>query len=245
MHLDVTDLYEFYTHNPLGATVQQRLNARICKFWSPDSSKTLVGYGYATPVLSPFLDKMPRLLALMPAPQGVVSWPQEGTNKTVLGEETRWPFGAGQIDRLIILHGLETSERPASLLEECHRILCEDGEAIFILPNRAGLWARFDSTPFGVGRPYSGHQLEKLLQKAGFHIIERQGALFMPPLRKKITLGLRHGVRFFGRTLPFIFPPGLWLVHVKRQTLGINAPTSIRKSAKIMLPLKGKGLCPT
>ena len=60
----------------------------------------------------------------------------------------------------MILHGLETCEHPRDLLLEVYRVLGPGGRALFIVPNRLGLWARRDSTPFALGSPYSLGQLE-------------------------------------------------------------------------------------
>ena len=67
--------------------------------------------------------------------------------------EGLWPLATGVADKIVCLHGLETSEDPAAVLEECARVLGPGGKALFIVPNRSGLWARRDATPFGFGRP--------------------------------------------------------------------------------------------
>jgi SAM-dependent methyltransferase len=85
-------------------------------------------------------------------------------NVSVLCEETHWPVSTGLVDKLVVMHGLETSDHPAALLEECSRVLGPGGRALFVVPNRAGIWARADGTPFGVGRPYSTSQLESQLR---------------------------------------------------------------------------------
>ena len=45
-------------------------------------------------------------------------------------------------------------------------MLAPGGQVVFIVPNRSGLWARRDVTPFGFGRPYSFGQLEALAAPA-------------------------------------------------------------------------------
>ena len=91
-------------------------------------------------------------------------WPAGEPNLCVLVEETRWPIEAGTVDRLIVAHGLETCDSPEALLAEIWRVLAPGGRVVFIVPNRSGLWARRDVTPFGFGRPYSLGQLEGLLR---------------------------------------------------------------------------------
>ena len=92
-------------------------------------------------------------MVLMPGPQGVMPWPAGMPNTSVLTEETLWPVETGAVDKLVLMHGLETSERPSELLDECWRVLGPGGKALFIVPNRAGMWARRDRRPFGYGRP--------------------------------------------------------------------------------------------
>ena len=80
-------------------------------------------------------------------------------------------------------------------------------------PNRRGLWARVDSTPFGHGTPFSRSQLAKLLKEALFSPEEWQHALYMPPFGWRILLkwpvfwerlGLLLWPAFSGRLGPLI-----------------------------------------
>lgn len=59
---------------------------------------------------------------------------------------------------------------------------------ILIAPNRRGLWARFDTTPFGQGRPFSRGQLDRLLRSALFAPLEWGYALHLPPFDKRVVL---------------------------------------------------------
>ena len=155
MHLDVVELRRFYYTTDLGRMVQRVLRARLRALWPDIHGQTLVGFGFAAPFLRPFMEESTRTLCLMPAQQGVCPWPVDGQNATALVEETLWPVPSGFADRLIVAHGLETCERPAALFDEVWRVLAPGGKAVFLVPNRAGIWARRDATPFGYGRPYS------------------------------------------------------------------------------------------
>ena len=165
MHLDVLDLRAFYYRTHLGRLAQRALQEALRRLWPETRGLTVVGYGFAAPMLRPFLADARRVLALMPSPQGVMPWPPGGPNVAALVEETHWPIEAASVDRLIVAHGLETCERPDALLAEIWRVLAPGGRAIFIVPNRSGLWARRDATPFGYGRPYSLGQLEAVLRQ--------------------------------------------------------------------------------
>jgi hypothetical protein len=112
MHQDVLDLRAFYYRTRLGRAAQRALQEALRGLWPDTRGMTVVGYGFATPLLRPFLPDARRVLALMPAPQGVMPWPAGGPNVCVLVEETQWPVAAGTVDRLIVAHGLETCESP-------------------------------------------------------------------------------------------------------------------------------------
>jgi len=159
MHLDVVELRRFYYTTQLGRMVQRVVRDRLRSMWPDIHGQNLVGFGFAAPYLRPFMEEAARTLCLMPAQQGVCPWPPEGPNATALVEETLWPVPSGFADRLIVAHGLESCERPAALLEEIWRVLAPGGKAIFVVPNRAGIWARRDATPFGYGSPYSIGQI--------------------------------------------------------------------------------------
>ena len=53
------------------------------------------------------------------------------------------------------------------------------------MPNRRGIWARVDSTPFGHGQPYSAGQLSRLLRDNLFTPTATAPALFAPPLASR------------------------------------------------------------
>ncbi|EAQ04306.1 hypothetical protein OB2597_09189 [Pseudooceanicola batsensis HTCC2597] len=193
MHLDVQDLRNFYYRSTVGRAAQTQVRAELLRLWPEAHGQTVAGFGFAVPLLRPYLADSKRVIALMPGPQGVMNWPQGMPNISVLSEETRWPVETGHVDRLVVLHGLETSENPSDLLEECFRVLGPGGKAVFIVPHRAGLWSRSDRTPFGYGRPYSQGQLEAQLKRHSFLPERHVHTLYQPPSHK----------RFWRKTAPF------------------------------------------
>jgi hypothetical protein len=56
------------------------------------------------------------------------------------------------------------------------------------VPNRRGIWARLDRTPFGYGRPYTPVQLVRLLRDTLFTPMGTYGALYVPPTRSRMVL---------------------------------------------------------
>ncbi len=219
MHLDVLDLRNFYYRTRLGRAAQKAIRDKVVALWPPRAGETVVGFGFAVPLLRPWLAEARRVIGLMPGPQGVMPWPAGMPNVSVLCEETAWPLPNGSVDRLILLHGLEGSENPSAVLEECARVLAPEGRLLVIVPNRAGLWSRGDGTPFGFGRPYSASQLEAQLVRHGFSPERRLSALHLPPSETRFWLGTaefweRHG----GKIMPWR-AGGVLMVEASRQVL--------------------------
>ncbi|MCR8548716.1 class I SAM-dependent methyltransferase [Salipiger sp. P9] len=217
MHLDVQTLRDFYYRSALGRAAQRVVRDQVQSFWPDAQGQTVAGYGFAVPLLRPYLPGARRVVGLMPAPQGVLHWPAGQPNVTVLCEETLWPLETGHVDRLVMMHGLETSERPSELLEECYRVLGPGGEALFIVPNRSGLWARSDATPFGYGRPYSLGQLDAQLKQ---HDFVRQGhvsVLYQPPSSRRFWMRTAPAWERIGRAIPAVVAGGVLIVRVAKR----------------------------
>jgi len=187
MQLDVSDLNEFYA-TALGQTARRLLAHRIRARWRGVSGTTLIGLGYASPYLGAFRGEARRVGALMPETQGALIWPKNAPTQSVLVEEDRLPLADGSVDRLLVVHCIEVAERGRSLLREIWRVLTPEGRLMLVAPNRRGVWARLDNTPFGQGRPYSRRQLEALLVEAMFTPLDWGGALYLPPFGRKMLL---------------------------------------------------------
>ncbi|MBJ6372233.1 class I SAM-dependent methyltransferase [Sedimentitalea arenosa] len=218
MHLDVQDLRNFYYRSTLGRAAQASVRGRMLELWPEAKGQTVAGFGFAVPLLRPYLAESRRVIALMPAPQGVMPWPAGMPNVSVLSEETLWPIETGRIDRLVVMHGLETSEHPSHLLEECWRVLGPGGKALFIVPNRAGLWSRSDRTPFGYGRPYTLGQLETQIKRHQFQPERHAAALYQPPSARRFWLKSGSLFEKYGSRLPTVFPGGVFMVEALKRT---------------------------
>ena len=140
----------------------------------------------------------------------------------------------GLVDRLVLMHGLETSEQPSGVLEEAHRVLGPGGKALFVVPNRSGLWSRRDATPFGFGRPYSGAQLEAQLKRHGFTPERSLTVLHVPPSRTPFWLRTADFWEKTGRRLPWL-SGGVLMVEASKQ---VYAPTRGGLGAVVKKPLR-------
>jgi len=228
MTMDVVNLRGFYD-SPLG-DVAQRIVGRVLRArWERQlKGLRLLGLGYPTPYLADYASEAERTLAFMPAPQGVVHWPVNGKSDTALVDATMMPLPDSSMDRILIVHALETSEHPHDLLEEVWRILAPGGRVVIVAPSRTGLWARLDTTPFGNGRPYSRGQLHELLQQALFLPIFWGEALYVPPFARPSLLRSAPAFeRIAGR---FSLPGGG--VHVVEATKQLYRPVSLRRTVR-------------
>jgi len=233
--LDVVDLRAFYDA-PLGRVSRRLVSRVIRERWSGHfAGLGVLGVGYATPYLGDFAKDAQRVLAFMPATQGVVHWPQNGKSSSALVEPTMMPLPDGAIDRILVIHALETSEHPQDFLEEIWRVLAPGGRAIFVVPSRAGLWARLDTTPFGNGYPYSRGQLRGLLQECLFLPIYWGEALYVPPFERPWLLQSAPAFERIGGR--FSLPGGG--VHVVEATKQLFRPVSLRRAVRrAVLPIE-------
>lgn len=236
MHLDVLDLQNFYYRTDLGRAAQRAIRDRVQYLWPNVVGQTVVGFGFAVPLLRPYLGDATRVIGLMPGPQGVMPWPAGMSNVSVLCEENLWPLQTGQADKLVLLHGLETSENPSRLLDECQRVLSPSGRVLFIVPNRGGLWARNDRTPFGFGRPYSLSQLQAQLKRHSFVPERHVAALFQPPSDKRFWLKTGQFWEHTGRRISSRFAGGVLMVEVSKEVYAKpkGLPEAIRRPLRVL-----------
>jgi SAM-dependent methyltransferase len=184
MYLDVVDLRAFYADR-LGQIARRLIAVRLRKQWPSLAGERLLGMGYATPYLSELATGAERTIAFMPAVQGVVNWPAEGPNAAALVADDALPLSDATIDRVLVIHSLEVSESPRDQLREIWRVLAPGGRAILVVPNRRGIWAWAEKTPFGYGRPYTRGQLTSLLRDTMFSPLAWTEALAAPPIRRR------------------------------------------------------------
>ena len=184
---DVVDLRDFY-ETQLGAMARRMIRRGVRSMWPDVKGQRVLGLGYATPYLRQFLNEAERTLAFMPASKGVLHWPSEGRGLTALVDETELPLPDLSVDRVLLVHGLESSEYQRDMLREAWRVLTGEGRLLIVAPNRGGIWARLERTPLGWGQPYSAAQLSRLLRDNMFTPTRSNRALYIPPLRTRALL---------------------------------------------------------
>src|SRR5664279_3300176 len=198
MSIDVVDLRNFYGQR-LGVVARRFVGRGIRSLWKDTAGQRMLGIGYATPYLGLFREEAERCLAFMPAGQGVVKWPTTRPALSALVDENELPLPDNAVDRVLLVHALEMTHDPAVLL-----------------PNRRGLWARMDTTPFGHGRPYSRSQINQLLRETWFTPTGWSEALYVPPIARGWFLRSAVAWERTGSTLSAPFA-GVHMVEATKQ----------------------------
>jgi SAM-dependent methyltransferase len=242
MALDVTDLRSFYASS-LGETTRRLVGGILRQRWEAVTGLSIVGLGYATPYLELFEGQPLRLLAMMPAEQGVVNWPAYGPSASALIDDSMLPLPDACVDRILLAHALENAEHPRELLSEIWRVLTPGGRLIVVAPNRSGLWARLDTTPFGHGRPYSRGQLLDLMRETLFSPVYWSEALYTPPLQRTTLLRFAPAIeRVSGRlSLP---GAGVLIVEATKQLYRLVGVRRSRRSLPELAPALAPALAP-
>lgn len=181
MRQSVLDLREFYG-SPLGQVARRMVSRKILEAWQDAAGLDLLALGYATPFVDGLDRFARRTVAAMPGAQGVEAWPPLEPNRACLTDETALPFPNAFFDRILIVHALEESDNPLSLLAEASRVLSPAGRMILAVTSRRSLWANAEHSPFGHGRPFSRRQLENLVREAELEPLGWTRALYAPPL---------------------------------------------------------------
>ncbi|MDF1633440.1 class I SAM-dependent methyltransferase [Mycoplana sp. MJR14] len=234
MHADIVDLREFY-HSPLGHLAEHSITMALASIWARLPEERLVGLGYAVPYLDRFREDTERTFAFMPAGQGAVNWPLGEASATALVFDEELPLPDASIDRILMVHSLEFAENPRETMKELWRVLAPGGRLIIVVPNRRGVWARMEHTPFGSGRPYSRGQLTHLLRETNFTPGSSAEALLFPPSKHRAMQKLRSAFERLGRRLWPMFSGVLVVEAQKRLYQGL--PVAARASRRVFVPV--------
>jgi SAM-dependent methyltransferase len=237
--MDVVDLRNFYAQR-LGVVARRFVGRGIRARWKDTRAQRVLGIGYAIPYLGLFRQEAERCLALMPAPQGVVRWPSTRPALAALVEEDELPLTDSAVDRVLLVHSLEMSADAAELLREVWRVLAPGGRLLAVIPNRRGLWARMDTTPFGYGRPYSRTQITQLLRETWFTPTGWDEALYVPPIGRGWFLRSAVAWERTGATLSAPFAG----VHIVEATKQVYRAIPARREKRRFVPALKPVLAP-
>jgi len=234
MYCDIVDLRSFYG-SVLGRLAERSISMALSSVWETLADERLVGMGYAVPWLDRFGANAERVFAFMPAGQGAVLWPPNGPSATVLVFEEELPLADSSIDRMLMVHVLEHSENPRETLMEAWRVLAPGGRLVIVVPNRRGVWARFEHTPFGTGRPFSKGQMTDLLRETNFTPGGWSDALHFPPTKRRSLMRFHHTLERMGRRFWPVFS-GVIVVEAQKR-LYQGRPVASRPSRRVFVPV--------
>lgn len=236
MWSDVVDLRDFYGSG-LGQAARRMIGQQVRTMWPELRGLSVMGLGFATPYLRALQNDAERVVAVMPAGSGVLAWPPGERSLVCLAEEDELPLPDRSIDRVLMVHALESTEHVRSTLREVWRVLADGGKLLIVAPNRRGIWARLDRTPFGSGRPYTPSQLHRLLRDTMFTPVATGTALFMPPFQSSFVL---RSAPFWENLGQRWFPTfaGVVLVEASKQIYGGSRVEATVK-ARRYVPIPG------
>lgn len=226
----VYDLRAFYECKK-GRLIQPLLQNHILNIWPDAAGLRVLGCGYALPYLAPYMDRAERVVSMMPVRLGVHPWEPDGKNLTCLAEESELPFETESIDRILLVHSLEHTESMDLYLHELWRVLKSTGRILIIVPNRRGLWARAEWSPFGHGTPFSAPQLLQTLRENLFVVERSERALFMPPFRSSMLLRSSLPLERAGKN----FMRGMAGVLVVEAAKQLYSGTLARQSSRVQM----------
>ncbi|WP_158742006.1 class I SAM-dependent methyltransferase [Acidisphaera sp. L21] len=190
---ELPDAAAFYA-TAQGEVALGLVREKLTQIWPDLSGQIVLGLGHAAPYLRAWREGSARCLSATPG--GASAWPGVGPSLSCAVQAHSLPFSDLSLDRVLLVHGLENAERARPMLREIWRVLKDDGALLVVTPNRNGLWAHAESTPFGHGQPYSAGQVGRLLTSSLFRVERRDGVLYVPPSRHRLVL---RSARLFER----------------------------------------------
>jgi SAM-dependent methyltransferase len=235
MRRDVLELRQFYA-SPLGQAARAMVTRKVLEAWGDAHGLDVLALGYATPFLGHLHGSARRVVAAMPAQQGVEVWPGP-RNLAALAGEDALPFPNALFDRILLTHAVEESPDAVALLREVWRVLAPSGRVIVAVAARNGLWADAEKTPFGHGRPYSRSQLAELLRDAELEPSGWTRALYVPPVG-----WLARSAEGFEQVGSRLWPgfAGLVLMEAVKQTFAVKPKGArVRAARPVLIPAPG------
>ena len=178
---DVQTVADFYSRRR-GRVAADQLRRRLQDMWPDLHGQTVLGLGHASPFL-PLWQKQARLCI-----DASASMAPGALQPHCLVQDDALPFPDQTFDRVLMIHALENAPHAPRMLHASWRVLRNDGRLLIVVPNRTGLWAHIEATPFADGTPYSTGRIARLLQRSLFRVERLQGALYFPPSELRSVL---------------------------------------------------------
>jgi SAM-dependent methyltransferase len=231
---DVVMLKQFYA-SMLGEQVAMHLGQTIQTLWPDAGNDTMLGLGYVTPYLEHYRDSCLQIVNVMLPEQGVMYWPSDAENESILANESNIPIADNMMNRMLVVHALEHTEYLRGMMEECWRVLTPGGRALLVVPNRRGAWSRAPKSPFAYGQPYSLSQLERLVEDAGFTKMRTRSALFFLPLDYPLLEKIMPWFEKIGNVIcPFF--GGVLLMEIEKQIYAMHPKRMIQREEAVHIP---------
>ena len=142
-----------------GAVAARLLRERLTLLWPDLRGQSVLGIGFSAPYLRLWREEA-TCVALTPAQMGATRWPAGAPSLSCTAEEDALPFADLMFVRVLLV----------------------------VAPNRSGMWAYWESTPFGHGQPYSFGQIGRLLAASLYRVERRDTALYLPPSHWRLVL---------------------------------------------------------
>jgi len=232
--MDVVDLGEFYS-SKLGQVARRLIAHRLRSRWKSLKGANVLGLGYAQPFLNVWKNEAQSVFNFMPARLGANHWPHGKPCLTALVDESALPLEDSSIDFALLVHSIELTHHLPDMLNELWRVMNAQGKVVIIAPNRRGMWARFDNTPFGHGRPFSRAQVTQNLREARFVPSGWSNAVFIPPLPQRFLLRSAPAIERVGMWLSPGFS-GVLIVEATKQVYSIPRKPSIKSRLRQLNP---------
>ncbi|WP_419814916.1 class I SAM-dependent methyltransferase [Glacieibacterium sp.] len=178
MDLSESPIADWYA-TPPGREAARHLAAAVRPMLTGAPTARLLALGQTAPVLTRMHGLRHERVAMIV--EGATRWPLTQPNRAAAADPERLPFNDALFDDALLIHALELVERPRVVLRELWRVLAPAGRLVLVVPNRAGVWARVESVPFGRGHPYGKRGLTRLLGDAMFEVEHWDMALSAPP----------------------------------------------------------------
>lgn len=214
-------LFDFY-RSPIGRVVRRLLSRQLASILPPQPSSTkdawmTAGIGYARPYMNLISRTHGHQIMLQLSGYHMRPWPKGRLSRLTEVDESNLPLLPSTLDHVLMVHGLEATNRPDDLLDETWRLLKGGGKFTLVVPHRRSVWASQDNTPFGHGQPFSQRQLRDILELHGFSVHKLCSALIFPPMTGAIYTRLAPLVERF----PHAFG-GVLVVAAEKQVFSVR-----------------------